>query len=153
MLRTKTWFVLVLLIVFLPATVMAQGMMRGKWWNDNSMAEELHLTDSERNRLNEKYVEGRRKMIDLMSAVEKERLELDIALDNPDADKARINEHYAKLEKARAELSKARFDLIIEMRDIIGVGRFQTLQDMHRSRRNNMGDMPFKDRPSRRGRY
>ena len=153
MLRTKTWFVLVLLIVFLPATVMAQGMMRGKWWNNNSMAEELHLTDSERNRLDEKYVEGRRKMIDLKSAVEKERLELDIALDNPDADKARINEHYAKLEKARAELSKARFDLIIEMRDIIGVRRFQTLQDMHRSRRNNMGNMPFKDQPSRRGRY
>jgi len=153
MLRTKTWLVLVLRIVFLPATVMAQGMMRGKWWNNNSMAEELHLTDSERNRLDEKYVEGRRKMIDLKSAVEKERLELDIALDNPNADKARINEHYAKLEKARAELSKARFDLIIEMRDIIGVERFQTLQDMHRSRRNNMDNMPFKDRSSRRGRY
>lgn len=153
MLRTRTWFVLVLLIVFLPATVMAQGMMRGKWWNNNSMAEELHLTDSERNRLDEKYVEGRRKMIDLKSAVEKERLELDIALDNPDADKARINEHYTRLEKARAELSKARFDLIIEMRDIIGVERFQTLQDMHRSRRDSMGNMPFKDRSSRRGRY
>ena len=153
MLKTRTWFVLMLLIIFLPATVMAQGMMRGKWWNNSSMAEELHLTDSERNSLDEKYVENRRKMIDLKSAVEKERLELDIALDSKDADKSQINEHYAKLEKARAELSKARFDLIIEMRDIIGVDRFQTLQDMHRSRRDSMGNMPFNDRSSRRGRY
>jgi len=153
MLRKKAWFVLVLFVAFLPATVMAQGMMHGKWWNNSSMAEELHLTDSERNSLDEKYLEGRRKMIDLKSAVEKARLELDVALDSQDANKAQINEQYVKLEKARTELSKVRFDLIIEMRDIIGVERFQTLQDLHRSRSNNKGNMPSKDRSSRRGRY
>ena len=153
MLRTKAWFALLLLVVFLPATIMAQEMMHGKWWNDSSMAEKLHLTDSEKNRLDEKYIEGRRKMIDLKSTVEKERLELDFALDNQDENKAQINEHYDRLEKARTELSKARFGLLIEMRDIIGVERFQTLKEMHRGRSRNKGDMPFKDRSSRRGRY
>ncbi|MFC1843993.1 hypothetical protein ACFLZ5_04310 [Thermodesulfobacteriota bacterium] len=47
MLRTKAWFALLLLVVFLPATVVAQEMMHGKWWNDSSMADELKLTDSE----------------------------------------------------------------------------------------------------------
>ena len=153
MLRTKAWFALLLLVVFLPATVVAQEMMHGKWWNDSSMADELKLTDSEKSRLDEKYIEGRRKMIDLKSAVEKERLELDFALDRQDTNKARINEHYDRLEKARTELSKARFGLLIEMRDIIGVERFQTLKGMHRSRNRNKSDMPFKDRSSRRRRY
>ena len=69
MLRTKAWFALLLLVVFLPATVVAQEMMHGKWWNDSSMADELKLTDSEKKRLDEKYIEGRRKMINLKSAM------------------------------------------------------------------------------------
>jgi len=153
MLRTKAWFVLLLLVVFLPAPLMAQEMMHGKWWNNSSMADELKLTDSEKKRLDEKYIEGRRKMIHLKSAVEKERLELDFALDEQDTNKARINEHYDRLEKARTELSKTRFGLLIEMRDIIGVKRFQTLKEMHRSRNRNKSDWHSKDRPSRRGRY
>jgi len=153
MLRKKAWFALVLLVVFLPATVLAQEMMHGKWWNDSSMADELQLTDNEKKVLDDKYIEGRRKMIDLKSAVERERLELDLALDTRGANKAQINEQYDRLEKARTELSKARFNLLIEMREIVGVERFQTLKDMHRSRRGNMNDRPFKNRSPQRGRY
>ena len=153
MLRTKTWFAMLLLVVFLPSTIMAQEMMHGKWWNNSSMADELKLTESEKKRLDEKYIEGRRKMIDLKSAVEKERLELDFALERQDTDKTRIKDHYDRLEKARTELSKARFGLLIEMRDIIGVERFQTLKQMHRSRTRDKNSWNSKGRPSRRERY
>jgi hypothetical protein len=148
MLRKNAWFVLVLFVVFLPSTLLAQEMMHGKWWNNSSMAEELKLTDSERKILDEKYTESRRRMIDLKSEVEKERLELDIILDQQDANKDRISERYDSLEKARAKLSKERFGLLIEVREIIGTERFQELKAMHRSRtRNKM------DRPSSRRRY
>ena len=60
MLRKNAWFVLVLFVVFLPSTLLAQEMMHGKWWNNSSMAEELKLTDSERKILDEKYTESRR---------------------------------------------------------------------------------------------
>jgi hypothetical protein len=148
MLRKNAWFVLVLFVVFLPSTLPAQEMMHGKWWNNSSMAEELKLTDSERKILDEKYTESRRRMIDLKTEVEKERLELDIILDQQDANKDRISERYDSLEKARAKLSKERFGLLIEVREIIGTERFQELKAMHRSRtRNKM------DRPSSRRRY
>ena len=153
MLRTKAWFALLLLVIFLPATIMAQEMMHGKWWNNSSIADELKLTKSEKKRLDEKYIEGRRKMIDLKSAVEKERLELDFALERQDTDKTRIKDHYDRLEKARTELSKARFGLLIEMRDIIGIDRFQTLKQMHRSRTRDKNSWNSKGRPSRRERY
>jgi hypothetical protein len=148
MLRKNAWFVLVLFVVFLPSTLPAQEMMHGKWWNNSSMAEELKLTDSERKILDEKYTESRRRMIDLKTEVEKERLELDIILDQQDANKDRISERYDSLEKARSKLSKERFGLLIEVREIIGTERFQELKAMHRSRtRNKM------DRPSSRRRY
>jgi hypothetical protein len=153
MLRKNAWFVLVLFVVFLPSTLLAQEMMHGKWWNNSSMAEELKLTDSERKVLDEKYTESRRRMIDLKTEVEKERLELDIILDQQDANKDRISERYDSLEKARAKLSKERFGLLIEVREIIGVERFQELKAMHRSRTRNKMDRHSQDRPSSRGRY
>ena len=156
MLRKKILFVLVLLVVFLPSTILAQEMMHGKWWNNSAMADELKLTDSERKILDEKYTDSRRKLIDLKSDVEKERLELDIVLDKQDSMRTQIAEQYNRLENARAKLSKERFGLIIEVREIIGVERFQELKAIHRSKAGNKMDRRFKDRSSSmesRGRY
>ena len=152
MLRKNAWFVLVLFVVFLPSTLLAQEMMHGKWWNNSAVAEELKLTDSERKILEEKYTEGRRKMIDLKSEVEKERLELDIALEKQEANKDQIVERYDNLENARKKLSKERFGLLIEVREVIGVARFQSLKEMHRSRTRDKMDRRSKDRSSYRER-
>ncbi len=151
MTRKNAWLALVLLVVFLPTTLLAQEMMHGKWWNNRSVAEEMELSDSERKILDQKYTESRRKMIDLKSKLDKERLELDIALDREDADREQINKRYEKLEEARSELSKERFRLLTEVREIVGVERFQTLKSMHRNKRNRM-DNDYKGRSSHRGR-
>lgn len=145
MLRKNAWFVLVLFVVFLPSTLLAQKMMHGKWWNNSEVADELKLTDGERKILEEKYTDGRRKMIDLKSEVEKERLELDIVLENPDASKSQIVERYDNLENARKKLSKERFGLLIEVREVIGAERFQSLKEMHRSRTRDKMDRRSKD--------
>ena len=39
MLRKKAWFVLVMLAVLLPSTLLAQEMMHGKWWNNSAVAD------------------------------------------------------------------------------------------------------------------
>jgi Spy/CpxP family protein refolding chaperone len=147
MLRKNTWLVLVMFAVLLPSTLLAQEMMHGKWWQDKAVAEKMKLTDGERNLLDEKYTASRRKMINLKSEVEKERLELDIILDKQDADKGQINEQYERLEKARGKLSKERFELLTEVREVVGTERFKTLKSMHRSKRNKMG-RHSKDRSS-----
>ena len=150
MLRKNAWIALVLFVVFLPSTILAQEMMHGKWWNNSAVTDELRLTDSERKMLDEKYTESRRKMIDLKSEVEKERLELDIVLDKQDASRGQIGERYDSLEDARKKLSKERFGLLIEVREIIGVERFQRLKEMHRSKVRNKTDRHSKDRSSSR---
>ena len=152
MLRKNAWIVLVFFVVFIPSTILAQEMMHGKWWNNSGISEEIKLTDSERKMLDEKYTESRRKMIDLKSEVEKERLELDIVLDNQDASRDQIAERFDSLEKARAKLSKARFGLLIEVREVIGAERFQSLKEMHRSRTRDKMDRRSKNRSSYMGR-
>ncbi|MBW2466597.1 MAG: hypothetical protein JRF02_04785 [Deltaproteobacteria bacterium] len=153
MLRNKVWFALLLIVLFVPSISAAQEMMHGKWWNDRTTAEELQLTENEIKHLEDKYTESRRKMIDLKSDLEKERLELDIALDDQAADKSRIKGHYEKLEAARAKLSKERFGFLLEVREIIGAQRFQALKEMHRSRKRNKMDRHPGDRTFSRGRY
>ena len=137
---------LVLISIFLPASLMAQEMMHGKWWQNKAMTEQLELTDSERKLLDDKYTESRRKLIDLKTEVERERLELDILLEGKEVSREQIVERYDSLEKARAKLSKERFGLLMEVRDIIGVERFQELKFLHRDRYSDRSKRRFRAR-------
>lgn len=146
MLSKNLWLVLALFVVFLPSSLMAQEMMHGKWWQNKTMTDQLELSDSERKLLDDKYIESRRRMIDLKNEVERERFELDVLLGKEDANKEQISERYESLEKARAKLSKERFGLLIEIRDVIGVERFQELKSMHRDRKRDKGRGYIRDK-------
>jgi len=146
MLRKSVWSGLLFLVVFLPSTLLGQGMMHGKWWHDKSIVDELELTDSEKQDLDEKYIDGRRKMIDLKSEIEKQRFELDLLLGTRDIDKQKIMERFESLEQARSELSRTRFEMIMGVREIIGAERFQELKSMHRDRDRKEAKRFSKDR-------
>jgi Spy/CpxP family protein refolding chaperone len=147
MLRKSVWIGLLLLVVFLPSTLLARGMMHGKWWNDKSIVKELNLTDSEKKEIDEKYTESRRRMIELKYEIEKQRFELDILLGTQDADKQKILERFDSLEQARKNLSKARFEMLLEVRETIGAERFQELKGVHRDRGRKDAGRNLQDRP------
>ena len=134
MLRKSVWSGLLFLVVFLPSTLLAQEMMPGKWWQDKTIIKELKLTDNEKKELDNKYIENRRKMIDLKSQIEKNRFELDLLLGMKDMDKEKVMEYYGNLEQAREKLSRQRFEMLIGVRETIGAERFQELKTMHRTR-------------------
>jgi hypothetical protein len=146
MLRKGAWRGLLVLVVFLPSTLCAQERMHGKWWYNKSIVHELELTDSEKKDLDEKYIDGRRKMIDLKSEIEKQRFELDLLLGTSDADKREVMERFGSLEEARSKLSRARFEMIMEVREIIGAERFRELKSMHRDRDRKDAKRFSKDR-------
>ncbi|KPK28302.1 MAG: hypothetical protein AMJ61_03035 [Desulfobacterales bacterium SG8_35_2] len=81
-----------------------------------------------------KYAVNRRKMIDLKYEIEKQRFELDLLLGTEDADKQQILERFDNLEQARNKLSKARFEMLMDVRETIGAERFQELKAVHRQR-------------------
>ena len=134
MLRKITWGCILSLLVFIPSILAAQDMVPGKWWHDKAIINELNLTVEERAKLDEKYTESRRRMISLKGEVEKHRFELELLLDAEDIDKQKIMERYDSLERARTELSKQRFEMLVNVRETIGAERFQNLKFVHQKK-------------------
>lgn len=130
--------VLLIVMATLPNLAMGQGMAGGKWWLNPQISEKLKLTDEEKSKLDEQFVESRRKLIDLKRDVEKERFELETLLERQQLDEDAVKKQHKRLEKTRINLSDERFKLIMQSRKILGNERFQELKahmKMHRHKK------------------
>ena len=121
----------------LPNVVMCQNAPMGKWWHNPHMSKQLNLTDEEKNKLDEQYVESRRRMIDLKSNVERERFELETLIESDDLDEDTTKKQFKKLEKARTDLAGERFKFLMESRKILGNERFQNVKQMYKKNKRN----------------
>ena len=156
MLKNKLLTGMVLaVLVMTPTMVMARGMHgpegmhgeksmqagkdlpMGKWWESPKMAEKLKLTDAEKAKLKEAFDKSHRKLIKLKSNVETERFELGSLLDKKTLDEAAVMQQFTKLEKARTELARERFNFLVEVRKILGQERYQVLKEEGRKRRSS----------------
>ncbi|UCD65918.1 MAG: periplasmic heavy metal sensor [Deltaproteobacteria bacterium] len=153
MLRKSAWIGLLFFVFLLPSILLAQETMHGKWWHNKTIINELELTDHERKELDARYTESRRKMIKLKSDIERNRFELDLLLDMKEIDREKIMEHYDNLEQARTELSKQRFQMLMDVRETIGAERYQELKAMHRDRDRKDSKRSSGERPSHRDKY
>jgi Spy/CpxP family protein refolding chaperone len=132
--RLKGMLVVVpaLLWILLPADSMGAPMSPGKWWRMPRVAEQLNINGKEKEQLDDLFIQSRRKMIDLKSTVEKERLELGILMDKEALDEDAVKAQFRDLERARANLAAERFRFLMEVRKILGAERFQGLKMLFR---------------------
>ena len=114
--------------VFVPMDSQGARMPLGKWWRMPHVAEQLNINGREKEQLDDLFIQTRRKMIDLKSAVEKERLELGILMDKETLDEDAVRGQFKKLGQARAHLAAERFRFILAVRKILGAERFQSLK-------------------------
>ena len=130
--RLKGMFILVPAIVwvFVPMDSLGARMPLGKWWHTPRVAEQLNLNGREKEQLDELFIQTRRKMIDLRSAVARERLELSILMDKETMDEDAVKGQFKKLGQARASLATERFYFILAVRKILGAARFQSLKTL-----------------------
>ena len=125
------------LVLLIPAvTAFSQNMPAGKWWNNPQASKKLNLTDDDQKKLNDQYIESRRQLIDLKSAVEKERFELENLLEKREINETEIMNQFRKLEDTRTGLAAERLRFIIQARKILGYDRFQTLKMLHKQRQS-----------------
>ena len=131
-LRLKGMFILVpaIICVFVPMDSLGARMPLGKWWHTPRVAEQLNLNGREKEQLDELFIQTRRKMIDLRSAVARERLELSILMDKETMDEDAVRVQFKKLGQARASLAAERFRFILAVRKILGAARFQSLKTL-----------------------
>ena len=114
---------------------------RGRWWKMPQMAGRLNLTADEKEKLDLMFLEHRRQMIDLRSAKQKERLELEHLLDSASFDSAACMRRFMSVQEAQKALALERFKFLLGVREILGLDRFQQLKTRvreHRMKRRHM---------------
>ena len=114
--------VLLLILLISPTIAVSKDMPLGKWWHNPRVSYQLNLSEKEKGKPDEIFVESRRKLIDLKSSVEREQFEIENLLESEVLDEAAVMEQFKRLEKARGNLSTDRFDFILEVRKTIGLG-------------------------------
>lgn len=111
------------------------GMPSGKWWKRPKVAEKIGITEEEKEKLDNMYYKHRYQIIDLQSQVQKERLELEQLLDRKDFNAKASIDHFAKLQKAHNTRAAERFRFLVQVRELLGLDRFQQLKEQVRKYR------------------
>ncbi len=117
------------------------GMMipGGKWWRMPNISDKLKLTQEEQKKLDSLFIQSRNQLITIKSNMEKGRLELEEILDKKEFDESACMDRFKKIQDTRSDLAAERFKYFIEVRKILGEGRFQTLKaDFQENRLNRM---------------
>lgn len=107
---------------------LVSAVPRGKWWKMPRLAEELKLTDEENDKLDDLFLNYRRKVIGIKSAMERGWLELDNLLEKENLDEAAALEEFTKVKTARSDLATEGFRFLLEVRRILGPERYQRLK-------------------------
>jgi len=133
-------FSTVLLLIFLisPAVIWAMEIPPGKWWRRPQVSKELNLTEEEISKLDKQFIDNRRKLIKLESAVKSELFELDNILDSENLDEKATVKQFDKLQQARTNLANEQFRSLLEIRKILGLERFRQLKMLKKLHRQKM---------------
>jgi len=120
---------LLLSLLISPAIALGvQDVPLGKWWHNPQVSKQMNLNKDEIRKLDETYLESRRKLIDLKSRVERERFELENLLERETLDETAVMEQFRRVESARNRLAIERFSFLIQVRKILGFERYQNLK-------------------------
>ena len=123
------------MILISPSLAFAKEMPDGKWWKNSRISERLKLNEEEITKLDNEFNDNNRKLIQLKSNLETEKLELEILFEKISVNTDAIIEQYKKLEQARTELNVQRFRFLVFTRETLGYERFQDMKNLSAWRR------------------
>ena len=125
--------------------VMGRGVMSippGNWWEHPKLSKDLSLSQEEKEKLEILNFEHQRRMIDLISRVQKEQLELEHLLRSTAVDAKTCLERFKQLQDARNALETERFKYhLVDIREMLGTERYLKLKpEVHEFRMDSKGD-------------
>ena len=138
MLKHISIVMIVIMMVFTSSAVVAQGnaaesknhdrMPFGKWWQNPAAIKKLSLTQEEVHTLDAAFNSRARKFMVLKHAIELEQFEMNGMMEGKTLDESALMAQFNKLESARANLSRERFQYYVQVRKILGPDRFQKIK-------------------------
>ena len=126
--------ILAAIVFFLyPATCRANETPPGRWWHIPYFADQLNITDTQKEELDNLFDYNRNRLAELKKQMEQERSELLKAIDDKHLDESTAIARMKKLENTRTLLAATRFSYSLEVRKLLGYDRFQRLKTLYRS--------------------
>ena len=152
---------LIILVVGLslvgPLAANELDVLPGKWWEDERIANHLELTEEQTRQIRGIVFEHARLMIDLKADLDKAGLDLAASVDQEVFDPAPVRAAHAVFQTARRKLESERFEMLIEVRQILTYEQWQKIQGFKRRIQQNReqrrpglrpgGQRPQGDRP------
>lgn len=109
----------------------------GKWWEDQRLVERVGLSEEQQGHIREIVFRSAQNMIDLNAEVKKAGLQLAEVVDREDFDAAAVRKAFASFQAARHELEQERFEMLLEVRQVLTYEQWREIQEIRRRIRQN----------------
>ena len=113
----KTLFAAIIVAAF-SVSAFAQ-LPPGKWWRRPEIVSTLELSADQQDRLDTIYRASASDLIDLRGSVEKENIALRGELDQPQLNRAKIQQIAGRLNEARGHLFQRELAMLVDMRAVL----------------------------------
>ena len=135
----KLLVLLVVLAAVSPVAANEFDLPPGRWWEDQRIVDRVGITEEQQAQIREVVYERARHMIDLKATVDKAGLDLASSVDQQDFDPAPVRDAYARFQTARHELENERFEMLLEVRQLLTYEQWQKIEEVKRRVQQNRG--------------
>lgn len=134
-------FVLVFVLLALagPGVANELDLPPGKWWEDQRVVDAVGITSEQQAEISTVVYRRARRMIDLKADVEKAGLDLAASVDAADFDAAAVREAHQAFQNARRSLENERFEMVLEVRQVLSNEQWQKIRELRRRNQQNRG--------------
>ena len=122
-----------IVLLLFPAICRAKEIPPGRWWHIPYFADQLSITDKEKDELDKLFDYNRKRLAELKNQVEDERNELLKAIDQEHLNETSAVTKMTKLENTRTLLAATRFSYSLEVRKLLGYERYQRLKTLYKN--------------------
>ena len=133
----STVILLFLFLIFEPFYFSAYGFddeMVIKWWKNQKIVDELKLTNSQVEQIEDIFSSHKGQMLKLHSKLKKKGEELNKKASNPDSTRDEILQLTDEVEDIKGELRNLRVDMLLRIRDVLSPeqrGKLQAIQERY----------------------
>jgi len=131
---SKSLAMLAAIVLFLfPAICRAKEVPPGRWWHLPYFADQLSITDKEKDELDKLFDYNRNRLAELKAQMDEERAELLKAVDQEHLNEISAITKLTKLESTRTLLAATRFSYSLGVRKLLGYERYQRMKTLYRN--------------------
>jgi Spy/CpxP family protein refolding chaperone len=123
----------------------------GKWWENPRLVEHIALSEEQQGQIREIVYAYAKRMIDLKADVDKAGVDLATTVDQQEFDPAPVRAAYAVFQTARHKLENERFEMLLEVRQVLTYEQWRKIEEMKQRIKQSRGQQRPQGAPGMRG--